>query len=200
MRSLKKPKRPKVMKYTEEQKTKLVEELWFKSHKKLYNFLCRYPMSPEEREDTVQEAFARAFKSLESFKGESSLETWLFKIAKNIRLNRIRYNHVIKRDQAGFDIKCYFGIQARKGLGETVTDPLIEAELNRIVNGVIESRYKLAVKKKWKEVMREIFINHTDLTYDELSKIYRVSSVAMRKEKFRTAQRIADRLRALKAI
>ena len=41
-------------------------------------------------DDVVQDTFARAFSSLESFRGESSLRTWLFTIARRLVLDRRR--------------------------------------------------------------------------------------------------------------
>jgi len=41
-------------------------------------------------DDVVQETFARAFASLDSFRGESSLRTWLFTIARRLVLDRRR--------------------------------------------------------------------------------------------------------------
>jgi len=44
----------------------------------------------EDVEDLVQETFVRAFGSLDSFRGESSLRTWLFTIARRLLLDRRR--------------------------------------------------------------------------------------------------------------
>lgn len=41
-------------------------------------------------DDVVQETFARAFGSLDSFRGDSSLRTWLFTIARRLVLDRRR--------------------------------------------------------------------------------------------------------------
>jgi RNA polymerase sigma-70 factor, ECF subfamily len=41
-------------------------------------------------EDLVQETFVRAFGSLDSFRGESSLRTWLFTIARRLLVDRRR--------------------------------------------------------------------------------------------------------------
>ena len=43
-------------------------------------------VGPLDAEDVVQETFLRAWRGLESFRGESSLKTWLYAIA----LNRVR--------------------------------------------------------------------------------------------------------------
>lgn len=43
-----------------------------------------------EAEDAVQDAYLRAFTHLDGFRGESSFGTWLFRIAKNEALGRLR--------------------------------------------------------------------------------------------------------------
>jgi RNA polymerase sigma-70 factor (ECF subfamily) len=44
----------------------------------------------EEIEEVVQDTFVRAFGALESFRGESSLRTWLFTIERRLILDRRR--------------------------------------------------------------------------------------------------------------
>jgi RNA polymerase sigma-70 factor (ECF subfamily) len=55
--------------------------------------LARYVGSLGERdgaEEVVQDTFVRAFSSLESFRGDSSLRTWLFTIARRLVVDRRR--------------------------------------------------------------------------------------------------------------
>ena len=52
---------------------------------------CRAILRREEdAEDAAQEVFIRAMRSLDAFRGQSSPATWLYRIATNICLNRIR--------------------------------------------------------------------------------------------------------------
>lgn len=44
----------------------------------------------DDVDDVVQDTFVRAFGSLDSFRGESSLRTWLFTIARRLLLDRRR--------------------------------------------------------------------------------------------------------------
>src|SRR5262245_52893573 len=44
----------------------------------------------EEVQEIVQDTFVRAFGSIESFRGESTLRTWLFTIARRLLLDRRR--------------------------------------------------------------------------------------------------------------
>jgi RNA polymerase sigma-70 factor (ECF subfamily) len=55
--------------------------------------LARFAASSGERQDIeelVQDTFVRAFASLETFRGESSLRTWLFTIERRLILDRRR--------------------------------------------------------------------------------------------------------------
>jgi RNA polymerase sigma-70 factor, ECF subfamily len=47
-------------------------------------------MGGTEVDELVQDTFVRAFNSLESFRGESSLRTWLFTIERRLMLDRRR--------------------------------------------------------------------------------------------------------------
>lgn len=46
--------------------------------------------SRDDAEDAAQEAFAQAFSSLQSFRGEASFWTWLYRITLNLCLHRKR--------------------------------------------------------------------------------------------------------------
>lgn len=46
--------------------------------------------SSVDAEDLVQEAFLKAYKNLDSFKGESGFYTWLYTIARNLAIDEFR--------------------------------------------------------------------------------------------------------------
>lgn len=48
----------------------------------IFLYLYRSTLNEHVAEDLTQDTFLKAFQSLSSFRGESSLKTWLFKIAR----------------------------------------------------------------------------------------------------------------------
>lgn len=67
----------------------------------LYRLALRVLGDASEAEDVVQETFFNAFKSLNTFDGRSSLGTWLFRIAYNAALMRLRTRkRVVPMDDA----------------------------------------------------------------------------------------------------
>ena len=57
--------------------------------RQVYQLCYRYIGNHEDAADLAQDALIRAFKGLKGFKGESSLATWLYRIAVNVCLNRL---------------------------------------------------------------------------------------------------------------
>lgn len=53
----------------------------------IYSYLYRSTLNRHIAEDLTQETFFRAFKSLSTYRGEASMKTWLFKIARNTYIN-----------------------------------------------------------------------------------------------------------------
>ena len=64
----------------------------------IYGLLYRLTENPEEARDLTQETFLRAFQSIRSFRGDSDLRTWIYRIAINQALNRWRWWRRRRRD------------------------------------------------------------------------------------------------------
>ncbi len=57
----------------------------------IYGLLYRLTENGEEARDLTQETFLRAFLSIQSFRGEADLRTWIYRIAINQARNRWRW-------------------------------------------------------------------------------------------------------------
>jgi RNA polymerase sigma-70 factor (ECF subfamily) len=60
------------------------------NNRRLYRIARGILRNDSEAEDVVQETYVRAFTHLENFRGDSSLATWLARIAMNEALGRLR--------------------------------------------------------------------------------------------------------------
>src|SRR6201984_1370204 len=60
------------------------------NNRRLYRLARGILRNDGEAEDVVQETYVRAFTRLADFRGESSLSTWLSRIAVNEALGRVR--------------------------------------------------------------------------------------------------------------
>jgi RNA polymerase sigma-70 factor (ECF subfamily) len=58
--------------------------------RRIYRLAAHLTGSSAEAEDVMQEAFVRAYQALDRFDGRSEPFTWIYRIAVNLSLNRLR--------------------------------------------------------------------------------------------------------------
>ena len=58
--------------------------------RELKSFLLRMTTSAQDAEDIVQETYLKAHSKIDTFRGESSLKTWVFSIASNLARDLLR--------------------------------------------------------------------------------------------------------------
>ena len=71
------------------------EEIYAEFQPKILNYLARL-VEPIEAEDMAQVVFAKVSRCLAGFKGQSKLSTWIYRIATNTAIDRLRspaYKH-----------------------------------------------------------------------------------------------------------
>lgn len=64
----------------------------FRRHKQLVWWVCyRFTSDASDAEDLMQEIFTKAYRHLNTFKGQAQFRTWLYQIALNTCRNELRY-------------------------------------------------------------------------------------------------------------
>jgi RNA polymerase sigma-70 factor, ECF subfamily len=58
---------------------------------KVYRLAMRMLRNQEDAEDALQETFIQVYRGLKSFEGRSNFSTWLFRLATNVCLMKIRH-------------------------------------------------------------------------------------------------------------
>ena len=73
---------------------------------RIYSLACRMAGSAEDGEDLLQEIFLQAYRKLGSFKGESSVGTWLYRLALNHCLDYVRSRQArMKKVTDSYDVE-----------------------------------------------------------------------------------------------
>jgi RNA polymerase sigma-70 factor, ECF subfamily len=82
------------------------EKIYDDFHPKIFRYLCRFA-GDSEAEDLTQEVFVKVSRSLKTFKGESQLSTWLYRIATNTAIDNMRSLSFRQNAQTGaLDDSC----------------------------------------------------------------------------------------------
>src|SRR4030095_14683446 len=66
------------------------EEVYRTPSRRLYGVAVRMLGNPADAEDMLQEIFLAAHRKLESFRGESALGTWLYRLGVHLCLDHLR--------------------------------------------------------------------------------------------------------------
>jgi RNA polymerase sigma-70 factor (ECF subfamily) len=161
----------------------------------VFNLVSRLSENPADAPDVVQEVFLKVFRNVGSFRGDSSLKTWIYRIAVNEARNhrrwfgRHRKKEVALETGAGQSAGCveWLSDAGRSPLEQTLdheTQAVIEAALSEL-----NPNFRAAL------VLREI----EGLSYEEIAEILEISlgTVKSRILRGREAlrERLADRVR-----
>jgi RNA polymerase sigma factor (sigma-70 family) len=74
------------------------DEIYFEHHKMVFNLALQYVQNIEDAEEITQDVFVKVFDNLNSFKKQSSLKTWIYRIAINQSLDFIKAKNTQKRN------------------------------------------------------------------------------------------------------
>jgi RNA polymerase sigma-70 factor (ECF subfamily) len=124
----------------------------------------------DEAEDLAQEVFIHVFKSIDQFRGESKLSTWIYRIAINLCKNRMRYlsrRHDRAQDHLDSVVEQRnFGAARGISVGESVRpDEQVEAmQLEAAIREAIA-----LVDPDFRDVM--VLRDVEDLSYEEIVNI-----------------------------
>src|SRR5438067_699597 len=80
------------------------DELMLRYERQIYRVCYRFVENRDDAKDLAQEVFIKAFEHLPTFRRESSLKTWLYRIAMNHCIN-----HVKKHSQEFVEVTEYVG-------------------------------------------------------------------------------------------
>jgi RNA polymerase sigma factor (sigma-70 family) len=143
------------------------KELYDQFSSRVYNTVLGILQNVEDAEDTTQEIFLQIYRSLESFKQESSLSTWIYRIAVNKAFEHIRSKRRKKRFAI---VKSIFTGEETEEPVDFVHPGIIEENKER---GVILFRAidKLSEKQKSAFILNKI----ENLSYKEIGEAMKLS-------------------------
>ncbi len=137
----------------------------------VHNLVYRLMADPGDAYDVVQEVFLKVFRNIATFRGQSSLKTWIYRIAVNEVHNYRRwiFRHkrrevVIEEEQEGG--RCYEDTVPDKG--RSPYDCALDGEKRVMIEAAlarINPAFRAAV------VLRDV----EDLGYEEIAEILGVS-------------------------
>ena len=151
---------------------------------KVAGLLTRY-ISHNDIPDVVQESFIKAYRSIESFRGDSAFYTWLYRIAVNTAKNyltaqgrRPPSEDILAEDAESYDV----GTHLRDV--DTPENEMLSSELEKVVFDTI---HRTAI------TLREL----EGLSYEEIAEIMDCPVGTVRSRIFRAREVIENKIQPL---
>jgi RNA polymerase sigma-70 factor (ECF subfamily) len=82
----------------------------------IYSLVARTIRNPSDAPDLTQEIFLKVFRGIRSFKGDSSLRTWIYRIAVHESSNQGRWWRRHREREVALDAECYSQTGDTEGL------------------------------------------------------------------------------------
>jgi len=167
-----------------------LDELLQRYYSRVYRLAYGILRNPQDAEEVIQEVFLRVFQKLESFKGESSFSSWLYRVAIKTTYMKLRDRKGVSTfsfDQVG---KLLDEEMIKSGSGEWVSRPddeLLTEEALKIISEAID---QLPDDFKTVLILRDV----EGLSTDEVAEILGLTPAAVKSRLHRARLFLRDKL------
>lgn len=114
--------------------------LVLKYQNRIINLVSRFVSDYSEAQDVAQEAFIKAYRAIERFRGDSAFYTWLYRIAINTAKNYLvsRSRRPPTSDVDAHDAEQY-AVETRLKDRDTPEHELLKEEISEMINSTIQT-------------------------------------------------------------
>lgn len=141
------------------------KELFDNYHAYIFNVCYRFVGDIHEAEDATQDVFIKIYRSIRKFRGDSSLSSWIYRIAVNTCLNlqrRKKFNYYVSLDflmadkssDQPFDVDNIPDVQLERAEKERIVQEAIRSLPARQQTAIILQRYEELSYEEIAEVMQ----------------------------------------------
>ncbi len=160
------------------------EKLVTEYEKGVYAIALRMTSNPEDASDMTQEAFIKAYNSLQSFRGDSKFSVWLYRIASNVCLDFLRSRN--RKPTVSLSVEDDEGEETQLDVADESQSP--ELLLERSLTRDAVQRGLQALPPDYRQILllREI----QGLSYEEIADVLRIEVGTVKSRIFRARKRL----------
>jgi RNA polymerase sigma-70 factor (ECF subfamily) len=155
------------------------EELFARYSAAVFGYLHRMSGDRQLAEDLTSETFYRAMRALDGFRGDSSMKTWLLRIARNLYLDRKR------RDERSSSLEDL----EEKGMVTAAGDADPESQLIRDEENEAVGRALRALPEDDRSIL--LLSAQEELSCREIAEVLGISVTAVKTRIFRARRKLA---------
>lgn len=158
---------------------------------RIYNTMRKMAADEHEAMDLTQEAFGRAIERLESFRGESAPFSWMYRIAMNVALGRLRQKKRQRTMSASGDDRDGRADGVLERSPDASAGPSEQAETRERGELVREAMQRLDEQQRALLVMRDV----DGMDYQQIAELLEAPLGTIKSRIFRARLALRDELK-----
>ena len=164
-------------------------------HQPIYSLVYRMVSDPADAADTTQEVFLKVFRGMKHFHGESSLKTWIYRIALHEASNRRRWWFRHKSRELSME-PMQAGIEnGPSPRAEEIFVDESESPFDSIVHEEIRARVEQELRKVQEPYRTTLILRDLEeMSYEEIAEITEVSLGTVKSRLTRGREALKQRL------
>lgn len=160
------------------------EALVTEYEKNVYNLALRMTGNAEDAADMSQEAFIKAYNSLEGFRGDSKFSVWLYRIVSNVCLDFLRRQS--RRPAVSLSMEDEDGEDVQLDIPDETQSPEILLERSETRDAVRRALELLPDEQRQILLLREI----QGLSYEEIAAALDIETGTVKSRIFRARKKL----------
>jgi len=163
------------------------------NYQRVYNVILRLVDDREEAADLTQDTFVNACRAYDSFRHESAVYTWLYRIAINLTKNRLE-RRGRQRLIEGVSVDAPLEMGPQEELFRQLED--CRSEPDRVAGNQELKAFLASQVGRLRRDYREVIVlrDYQGLSYDEIAQVLGCSVQAVKSRLFRARSVLRDRL------
>ena len=163
-------------------------------HQPVYSLVYRMVSDPADAPDTTQEVFLKVFRGMKHFNGESSLKTWIYRIALHEASNRRRWWFRHKSRETSIEPLETAGPSS--ALKDCLADDA-ESPFDRFAHEEVRVRVEDELRKVAEPYRTTVILRDLEeMSYEEIAEVTQVSLGTVKSRLTRGRQALKERLTA----
>src|ERR1700680_3014503 len=144
-------------------------------HQPVYSLVYRIVTDPADAADTTQEVFLKVFRGMKHFHGESSLKTWIYRIAVHEASNRRRWWFRHKAKETSIEPALDENGMGASGMCDTLVDEG-ESPFDSVMHEEVRARVEEELRQISEPYRTSVILRDLeDMSYEEIAEITQVS-------------------------
>ena len=163
-------------------------------HQPIYGLVYRILTDPADAADTTQEVFLKVFRGMKHFHGESSLKTWIYRIALHEASNRRRWWFRHKAHETSMEPLDHEAQGSSLAAKETLVDGR-ESPFENMAHEEVRMRVEQELRKVPEPYRSTLILRDLEeMSYEEIAEITQVSLGTVKSRLTRGREALKKRL------